>query len=161
MPVRIIAPPKRELTIHSKILPTKWIRHEIETMPDGRKLAPCIEVEFDIVSNKTLRSVTSMLTRYISSISLDLALVVDKPTPESEDEPSACLAMWRFDHIDVSKCPKMPPRTIVEDDEPISCCEVTSTTAELRADVRRASAIANISAAELASLTRGESGSID
>lgn len=153
MPVRIIAPPKRELTIHSSSLPTKWTRHDIETMDDGRKLKPCIEVEFDIVSNKTLRSVTSMLTRYISSISLDLALIVDKPTPESEDEPSACLAMWRFDHIDVANCPKMPPRTV--EDEPISCCEAS--TAELRADVRRASTIANISAAELAFITKGES----
>jgi hypothetical protein len=93
-----------------------------------------------------------MLTRYIHSISLDLALIVDKPTPESDDEPSACLAMWRFDHIDVANCPKMPPRTTVDD---ISCCEVS--TAELRADVRRASVIANISAAELAILTQGES----
>jgi hypothetical protein len=152
MPVRIIAPPKRELTINSSRLPKKWIRHDTETTPGGRVLKPCIEIEFDIVSNKTLRSVTSMLTRYVQSISLDLALIVDKPTPESEDEPSACLAMWRFDHIDIANCPKMPPRTTV--DEP-SCCD--NSTAELRADVRRASLIANISTEELATITKGES----
>ena len=113
------------------MLPSKWVFHEAETAPNGQPLKPCLEVELDIVSNGTLRSISSMLRRYIKGISLDLAIIVDKPTPESPDEPSACLGLWRFHHIDVDSCPPMPQRQMGE--------------TELQKNIRRASQFAGIS----------------
>lgn len=148
MPVRIISPPKKEVTCHAKSLPTKWIKHPTETTADGSVLQPCLEVEFDIVSNKTLRSVSSMLRRYIQCIACDLALIVEKPLPNDKDEPSACLALWRFDRIDIDSCPALPSRN---QDSADSTTE-SNKNAKLRADVKRASEIVNLSQAELATI---------
>mmetsp|Transcript_50425 Transcript_50425/g.75363 ORF Transcript_50425/g.75363 Transcript_50425/m.75363 type:complete len:92 (+) Transcript_50425:2-277(+) len=51
-----------------------------------------------------------MLRRYIKHISLDVAVVIEKPDKQKEPEPAACLALWRFDMIDVDTCPPLPPR---------------------------------------------------
>ena len=139
MPVRIIAPPKKEVTVHGSILPTEWKKHPAETTRNGTTLQPCLELEVDIVSNSTLRNVSGMLRRYIKHISLDLAIIIEKPTPKDEDEPSACIGLWRFDHIDVDRCPRLPDRNARD--------------TKLQADVRRASAIVHLTPNELATIT--------
>lgn len=51
-----------------------------------------------------------ILKRHFESVAIDVAVVIQKPDGQDEDEPEACLAMWRFNHIDVSKCPVFPDR---------------------------------------------------
>lgn len=137
LPIRIIAPPKKEITVQGSILPTKWIKHAAKTSPDGSTLHPCLELEVDMVSNSTLRSVSGMLRKYIKAISLDLAVIIAKPTPNDPDEPSACVGLWRFDHINIERCPPLPSRT----------------SNSLAADVFRASSLSNLSPQELVTIT--------
>jgi hypothetical protein len=90
-----------------------------------------------MVSNSTLRSVSGMLRKYIQAISLDIAVIIAKPTPNDPDEPSACVGLWRFDHIDVDRCPPLPSRS----------------SNSFAADVFRASSLSNLSTQELITIT--------
>ena len=133
------------MTVQGSILPTKWIKHAAKTSPDGSTLHPCLELEVDIVSNSTLRSLGGMLRKYIKGISLDLAVIIAKPTPNDPDEPSACVGLWRFDHIDVNRCPQLPSRS----------------SSSLAADVVRASSLSNLSPQELVTITEEAEGGDD
>ena len=110
LPVRIMAPPKKELLISSRALPSKWKKHRMETLSDGTILQPILEMEIDVISNSAIRGISAMLKRHIKSVALDLAVVIQTPNGQKEKEPEACLGLWRFDHIDVLTCPPLPPR---------------------------------------------------
>ena len=62
------------------------------------------------MANKTMRGFTSLVKRYLCKISVDLAVTVDTPDTQEEQELSACLGMWRFDKVDLSECPRLPER---------------------------------------------------
>lgn len=110
LPIRMLAPPKRERTVHCDLLPTKWRQSEGMTRPDGRYLHPCLELELDLMANKTMRGFSSLVKRHLCKLSVDVAVVIDKPDLQEEEEPSACVGMWRFDKVDVSQCPHLPER---------------------------------------------------
>lgn len=111
MPIRVMAPPKRELTVHCDMLPTKW--HQLNgctRASDGRYLYPCLELELDLMANKTMRGFASLVKRYLGKMSIDVAVIIDTPDLQDEEELSACVGMWRFDKVDVSACPQLPDR---------------------------------------------------
>jgi len=110
LPIRMLQPPKRELTIHCDMLPTKWHQHDGIKRPDGRYLHPCLELELDLMANKTMRGFASLVKRYLRKMSVDVAVIIDTPDLQKEQELSACVGMWRFDKVDVSQCPKLPER---------------------------------------------------
>ena len=62
------------------------------------------------MANSTMRSVCSMVKRYLGSIVGDAAIMIEKPDLQKEAEPTACLGMIRFDRIDVGGCSALPPR---------------------------------------------------
>mmetsp|Transcript_11397 Transcript_11397/g.16246 ORF Transcript_11397/g.16246 Transcript_11397/m.16246 type:complete len:88 (+) Transcript_11397:1-264(+) len=51
-----------------------------------------------------------MARRYMKSISLDLAAIIEKPGDQEQAEPTACLGLWRVAHLDPDRCPGLPPR---------------------------------------------------
>lgn len=111
MAIKMLAPPKYEYTIHCERLPTKWRQVSASTREsDGRFLHPCLEVELDLMANKTVRGFASLAKRYLSKMSVDVAVTIDKPDLQEQDELSACVAMWRFDRVDLSQCPMLPAR---------------------------------------------------
>jgi hypothetical protein len=110
MPIRMLAPPKREITIHCDMLPTRWHQLDGCSRPDGRYLHPCLELELDLMANKTMRGFASLVKRYLCKMSVDVAIIVDKPDLQEEQELSACMGMWRFDKVDISDCPPLPER---------------------------------------------------
>lgn len=110
LPIKIIAPPKKELTVSCNALPSKWIFHNKQTLANGTVLQPILEMEIDVISNSTIRGISAMLKRYIRLIALDLAAVIHTPDGQTEQEPEACLGLWRFDHIDVLTCPPLSTR---------------------------------------------------
>ena len=73
-------------------------------------LCPIVEVTLDMVGNRAIRGMASLVKRYLVSISVDLAAIISKPDGQEEDEPEACLGLWRLHHIDISKCPPLPDR---------------------------------------------------
>ena len=109
LPIKMIAPPKKELSVSCASLPSQWKFHKKEIRADGTVLEPVLEMEIDVISNAAIRGVSGMLKRYIKSIALDLAVIIHAPDPQ--EEPEACLGLWRFDHIDVETCPTIAAET--------------------------------------------------
>lgn len=110
LPIRMLAPPKREMTVHCDLLPTKWRQSGGMTRPGGRYLHPCLELELDLMANKVMRGFSTLVKRHLHRLSVDIAVVIDKPDVQQEEEPSACVGMWRIDKVDVSECPNLPER---------------------------------------------------
>jgi len=140
--VKVLAPPKKELLINCAILPVSWFKHKIETAKDGKKLCAAIEVHLDCFSGRAIRGMAGIVKRHLQKLAIDLAVVIGKPENQDEDEPSACLGMWRFDHIDVSNCPSLPDR-YAEEAVPEKGIDV---------DTIRATKIVKLSASEVASI---------
>jgi hypothetical protein len=109
-PIKVLSPPKKEVTINCALLPTKWHQHEGETRTDGRYLYPCLELELDLMATKVMRGFASLVKRYLSKMLVDVAVTIDKPDLQQEEELSACIGMWRFDKVDISHCPNLPNR---------------------------------------------------
>jgi hypothetical protein len=81
---------------------------------EGPESCPIIEVTLDMVGNRAIRGMASLVKRYLNSISVDLAAIISKPDGQEKDEPEACLGLWRLHHIDISKCPPLPDRYAME-----------------------------------------------
>jgi len=107
--IRLIAPPKREVQISCALLPVTWRKYEAEVAPPhGRKLEPLLEIELDCVQTATMRAMAALAKRNIKSVALDVAIVISKPEGQKEEEPEACVGIWRFNKIDVSECCSFP-----------------------------------------------------
>jgi Protein ENHANCED DISEASE RESISTANCE 2, C-terminal len=103
----MLVPSKKELTITGRMLPMKWTKHEEETV-DEMQLAPCLEVEVDIISNGALRRTSALLRNCMKNIVIDLGITIEKPCITDAEEPSACIGLFRFNNIDIDKCPHLP-----------------------------------------------------
>lgn len=73
-----------------------------------------LEVELDCMSSKAMRGMASIIKKNLSGIVLDIAVVIEKPDGATEEEPTACLGMWRFDRVDIETCPMLPERQVSE-----------------------------------------------
>jgi hypothetical protein len=113
MPIRMVAPPKREKVVNCDWLPIIWKQLE-EEHSKGRKLCAHLEATLDCMTSRTIRSMACLVKKYLHILSVDVAVVIGKPVDQAEAEPGACLGLWRFNHIDVSVCPQMPDRFAAE-----------------------------------------------
>jgi hypothetical protein len=133
LPVRMLAPPKREKVINCDWMPIIWNQHDEETDETGKILCAQLEATLDCMTSRPIRSMAGLVKKYLHMLSIDVAVVIAKPDhtmKENTDEPSACLGIWRFHHIDISQCPQLPDRYVVEaaamsqqhhdDDPPVS-----------------------------------------
>ena len=148
--VRLMAPPRKEITVSCDILPLIWRTYEASVDPSGRKLHPALEVELDCVSSRAIRGMASILKRNLSSICIDIACVISPPDGEEADEPQACLGLFRFNHIDVNLCPQFPDR--YEFEEVIATAGARAAKSKIVGfdpDVSRTSAILKIDPEEL------------
>lgn len=62
------------------------------------------------MAHKAMRGMASLVKKYLKTMLIDVAVTIDKPDRQVEDELSACVGIVRFDQIDVSSCPKLPER---------------------------------------------------
>jgi hypothetical protein len=110
LPVRVLFPPKTEMVVHGNNLPISW-RQENETVCD-RKSCAHLEATLDCMSNKGIRAATSLVKKYLRSVSVDIAFVIGaaSPSDDANAELTACLGLLRLDHIDVEQCPTLPDR---------------------------------------------------
>lgn len=106
--IRLIAPPKREVQISCALLPVTWRKYPAEVTAQGRKLEPLLEMELDCVQTATMRAMAALAKRNIQSVALDVAIVISKPEGQKEEEPEACVGIWRFNKINVSECCSFP-----------------------------------------------------
>ena len=107
LPVKLLAPKDAEITIfHQGFLETFYHSSHEPNTDD----CPICEVTLDLMSTSGIRGMASIVKRYLSSMSVDLGLVLSKPDGQTEEEPEAVLGLWRFDHIDIGKYPSLPNR---------------------------------------------------
>jgi Protein ENHANCED DISEASE RESISTANCE 2, C-terminal len=109
LPIRMVAPPKKETVVNCDYLPISWKLHKEQDI-EGGKLHSHLEATLDCMTSRAIRSMASLVKRYLHVLAVDIAVVVAAPDKQSELEPSACLGLWRFDHIDISMCPNLPDR---------------------------------------------------
>ena len=114
MPIRMMAPPKREKVVNCDWMPIIWNQRDEEISPDGNILCPILEATLDCMTSRPIRSMAGLVKKYLHLLSVDAAIVIGTPERQVEPEPSACLGLWRFNHIDISLCPHLPDRYQVE-----------------------------------------------
>ena len=100
--VRCVSPSKQEYPMGDRAyLPLLWTKYPAE--PENNK-AIAMELEIDCMSSGWVRSMAGIVKRNLVSLSIDVAVLL------KTEEAQLCLAMWRFDHIDISSSPTMPAR---------------------------------------------------
>lgn len=113
-PIRMLAPAKKEVTISCDALPVTWhFQNETSSSTDGSTTskAALVEVDFDLLQSKSIRKVSSIVRPHTARVVLDCALIISKPKDSEDDEPSACLGMWRLDKVDLNGCAVLPRKT--------------------------------------------------
>jgi hypothetical protein len=109
-PVRMMAPKGSDLNVQRDgLVETSYFQYE-----RVGKYAPILEVTVDLLSNSAIRGMASLLKRYLNWMSIDIAAVISKPEGQTEDEPEACLGLFRMDHIDISNYGPLPDRYATE-----------------------------------------------
>ena len=111
--VRVLAPPKKEKVVDCAFLSVSWAKHA-PTVVNGKRLHTAITCELDCLSTRVIRGMAGIVKKHLSSLAIDVAVTISKPDGQVEDEPQACLGLWRFDHIDVDSCPELPDRHEIE-----------------------------------------------
>ena len=91
--IRYMAPSTREpKTIATPNVPVTWKKHPATLDAEGKTLLhPCLEVEVDSMASRAARSVAGLLKRYLGSVVGDLAVLIDKPDLQEEEEPNSRL----------------------------------------------------------------------
>lgn len=98
--VRCVAPSKHEYPMGDRsYLPLLWTKYPAD--PENNKCI-AMELEIDCMSSGWIRSMAGIVKRNLKSLSIDVAVLMKM------DEAQLCLALWRFDHIDISSSPTMP-----------------------------------------------------
>mmetsp|Transcript_14237 Transcript_14237/g.41775 ORF Transcript_14237/g.41775 Transcript_14237/m.41775 type:complete len:729 (-) Transcript_14237:38-2224(-) len=111
LPIRMLAPPKKEITVKCETVPTTWHFLDETVNNDGSVNAALVEVDLDLLESKTVRKMASVVRSQTARITVDCALVISKPIDSQNDEPSALLGMWRLDKVDMDGCAVLPPKT--------------------------------------------------
>eukprot|EP00934_Nitzschia_sp_Nitz4_P006061 Nitzschia sp. Nitz4//scaffold381_size12975//10635//12625//NITZ4_008990-RA/size12975-snap-gene-0.4-mRNA-1//1//CDS//3329549904//6051//frame0 len=105
-PVRFMLQTSQEVTVHMDgLVDTKYKIHDAH---GANK--PVFELVVDFMKSSASRGMTSMVTRHLKSISIDLAFVISKPIGSTEEEPEALLGLWRFHKIKINQYPELPDR---------------------------------------------------
>ena len=109
--VKFMIPKNHNIYLTGSWLPLSWKQRNAE-----KNYAPVLEMTCDVVTNALLRQVSSLVKRYCSSISLDVAFVLhdeedEDLTEEEKGKNCACLQMIQMGNVDLASCPIIPPIT--------------------------------------------------
>jgi hypothetical protein len=108
-----MAPSGKEVALQNNgIVETTYRLHNSSNSAGGdtHTLCPVFEVTLDFMGNSTIRGMASLVKRYLPGMSVDFCAILSKPVGQTEDEPEACLGLWRLNHIDVSQYATLPDR---------------------------------------------------
>lgn len=104
-----------EVDIDGPRHPSKWTNVPKSVDPQtGRTNHALLEVDIDLLSERTIRRVINLIRSSLSSMTVDLAFIVSKPKHSEVEEPSACLGLWRIDKVDFESCAVFPEKTVDE-----------------------------------------------
>lgn len=87
--VRLIKPPPVQVLIDGPRHPAKWTKHSKRVDPrTGKSNAALMEVDVDLLTNKRIRQIISIVRPHLASITIDLALVIAAPKESEVEEVS-------------------------------------------------------------------------
>lgn len=109
--IRLMAPKSTTgTTVHQEGL-VSTVYHEADVTEAHP--APILEVTFDFMEQRTVRNMSSLVKRYLPTMSVDMALCIGAPDEDldaAEKEPEAVLGMWRLDQLTMEDYPQLPDR---------------------------------------------------
>jgi Protein ENHANCED DISEASE RESISTANCE 2, C-terminal len=110
--VKMFAPAKgAQVTMKSDRVQVSWKKYDKETCSkSGKQLSIAIEGVVDLVETRFVRSAASLIKGHLQRLLVDCALIVSTPEKQVEEEPMACLGIFRLNRVLVSSCPQMPDR---------------------------------------------------
>lgn len=107
--VRMIAPEKKELIGRATLMsPFSWYSENESVDRFGSKKCALMEGSVDVTTSYLSRTATNILRRFIDSIHLDVAFVIDQPELQKEFEPSCVIGLCQVKHVNVAKCALLP-----------------------------------------------------
>ena len=104
--IKMVAPKGKEMALQKDGL-TENTYNFYENDGHG---APLLEVTLDLMGNKAIRGMASLVKRYLVGLSIDFAAIIKAPEGSTEPEPAACLGLFRLHHLDVEAAPTLPDR---------------------------------------------------
>jgi len=115
MAVRMLFyPPSKQFCIWGTMLPVIWNDQKPTTTQVGQKKSLVIEACVDVVSNRLARSTAQLIGSSLKNIDMDIAVVIGTPDHQEEKEPEACIGYYRYDHVDLQTCSRLPPKSNTE-----------------------------------------------
>jgi len=109
--IKAMAPAQKEVTIAGRRVDASW--HEYNESIDaetGKKRAALLEVDCDLISNPGVRKICNVVLGQVKNVRIDCAMIVEKPYLSEEEEPAACLGLWRMDKINVNQAALVPEK---------------------------------------------------
>lgn len=112
--VRMVAPTRSEFKVSAGRAPVTWSQDDESTDSNGKTRYAILELAVDCLSDKTIRNFVSFMRPYLETMTCEAAVIIDKPFGSEEEEPSAFLSFFKWDKINLSQCPVLPPRSVEE-----------------------------------------------
>ena len=78
-----------------------------------------LELDMNFVSSRGVRRILSIARPHLQSITIDIAFIITKPVDSQDEEPNACLGLFRVDKVDFEKFAVTPVSTLEESMEEI------------------------------------------
>ena len=107
--VRMIAPEKKELIGRATLMsPFSWYTENESIDRSGCKRCALMEASVDVTTSYLSRTATNILRRFIDSVHLDVAFVIDQPELQNEFEPSCIIGLCQVKNVNVNQCALLP-----------------------------------------------------
>jgi hypothetical protein len=107
--VRMIAPEKKELIGRATLMsPFSWYTENESIDRSGCKRCALMEASVDVTTSYLSRTATNILRRFIDSVHLDVAFVIDQPELQKEFEPSCIIGLCQVKNVNVNQCALLP-----------------------------------------------------
>lgn len=108
--IKAMAPPKTEITVAGNRIPLTWHQYDQSVDKTGKTRAALLEADCDLISDSAVRKITNIVRGQVKKVKIDCAMIIDKPYLSTDDEPSACIGLWRMDRVDMKQTAILPEK---------------------------------------------------
>jgi hypothetical protein len=119
--IKLLRPKPIEVIVNNDVMhPATWFDVPPARDPITKKTEHAIlELDMNFVSSRGIRRILSIARPHLQSITIDIAFIISKPQDSQDEEPTACLGLFRVDKVDFEKFAVTPVSTFEESMEEI------------------------------------------
>ena len=119
--IKLLRPKPIEVIVNNDVMhPATWFDVPPAHDPITKKKEHAIlELDMNFVSSRGIRRILSIARPHLQSITIDIAFIISKPVDSQDEEPNACLGLFRVDKVDFEKFAVTPVSTLDESMEEI------------------------------------------